>query len=66
MSIYDLTVPESTVYVLVILRLITFILYVIRVSKDIEMERGTYRELTEEDKQIYVKVFIQMILTNAL
>jgi hypothetical protein len=64
MSIYDLSVPDLTVYVLVILRQITFLLYVIRVSKELEQEKGTYVEITEQEKQRYKMLFIRYLLTN--
>jgi hypothetical protein len=64
MSIYDLSVPDLTVYILVILRQFTFLLYVIQVSKELEQEKGTYVELTEEEKLRYKMLFIRYLLTN--
>lgn len=64
MSIYYLSVPDLTVYILVILRQITFLLYVIRISKELEQEKGTYVEITEEEKRKYKMLFIRYLLTN--
>ena len=64
MSIYDLDVPDLTVYVLVILRQVTFLLYIMKVSKEIHQKKGTWPEMTEDEKNKYRLLFMRMLLTN--
>jgi hypothetical protein len=60
----SIDIPDMTVYVLVLLRQITFMLYIIRTSKEIEQAKGTYVEITEEQKRQFMIRFVQMILLS--
>ena len=60
----SIDIPDMTVYILVLLRQITFILYIIKTSREIEQEKGTYIEITEEQKREFMIRFVQMILLS--